>query len=175
MMNIVAIVNEDWTEEGWNGKGDADWLNNRFARWPREIRELLAERQDWLKWALCGQDPEQAWVKGKVALTGDAAHAMLPFMAQGAVMAIEDAAILARAIHDVQGPMETRLKAYEKARKNRVRKVVAKARRNGEIYHMQGAIATARNMTMRLLPTSQLMRQFDWIYSWKPEDVSFDA
>ncbi|PLW78728.1 FAD-dependent monooxygenase [Cohaesibacter celericrescens] len=175
MMNIVAIVNEDWTEEGWNGKGDADWLNNRFARWPREIRELLVERQDWLKWALCGQDPEQAWVKGKVALTGDAAHAMLPFMAQGAVMAIEDAAILARAIDEVQGPMETRLKAYEKARKNRVRKVVAKARRNGEIYHMQGAIATARNMTMRLLPTSQLMRQFDWIYSWKPEDVSFDA
>ena len=175
MMNIVAIVDDDWNEEGWNGVGDPAWLNHRFARWPREIRDLLAEREDWLKWALCGQDPSKPWVKGKVALLGDSAHAMLPFMAQGAVMAIEDAAILARALVEVSGSMEVRLKAYERARKPRVSDVVGRAQRNGEIYHFAGFMAMARNTAMRLMPTAQLLKQFDWIYSWKPQDVRFDV
>ncbi|MCT4656549.1 MAG: FAD-dependent monooxygenase [Cohaesibacter sp.] len=173
MMNIVAIVNDDWQEEGWNAEGDAAWLNQRFARWPMEIRELLAERENWLKWALCGVDPSQPWTKGKVALLGDAAHAMLPFMAQGAVMAIEDAQILARALDEVQGPTEKALKAYENARKDRVCKVVERARKNGDLYHMQGPMATARNIAMRLMPKSKLLDQFDWIYRWKPSDVTF--
>nr|WP_321459877.1 FAD-dependent monooxygenase [uncultured Cohaesibacter sp.] len=173
MMNLVAIVDEDWSEEGWNGKGDGAWLSKRFSRWPREVRELLAEREDWLKWALCGQDPTQPWVKGKVALLGDAAHAMLPFMAQGAVMSIEDAAILARAIDEIDGPIEQSLQAYEQARKKRVCQVVNRARNNGRIYHMRGPLAMARNLTMQMLPASQFVRQFDWIYSWKPEQVTF--
>ncbi len=173
MMNIVAIVQEDWEEEGWNAQGDPVWLNQRFARWPKEIRHLLVERDNWLKWALCGVDPSEPWTKGKVALLGDAAHAMLPFMAQGAVMAIEDAEILARALTEVSGPPENALAAYEKARKPRACKVVARAQKNGEIYHMSGAMAFARNMTMRMMPKSKLLGQFDWIYRWKPEDVGF--
>ena len=173
MMNIVAIVDEDWSEEGWNTVGDTAWLNKRFSRWPREIRDLLAEREDWLKWALCGQDPSQPWIKGKVALLGDAAHAMLPFMAQGAVMSIEDAAILARAIDEVDGPMEVRLQAYEQARKKRVCRVVSRARQNGRIYHMRGPLAMARNLTMQMMPASQFVKQFDWIYGWNPEQVTF--
>nr|WP_321456493.1 FAD-dependent monooxygenase [uncultured Cohaesibacter sp.] len=175
MMNIVAIVDEDWSEEGWNSPGDAAWLSKRFSRWPREIRDLLAEREDWLKWALCGQDPSQPWVKGKVALLGDAAHAMLPFMAQGAVMSIEDAAILARALDEVEGPIETRLAAYEQARKQRVCRVVNRAKQNGRIYHMSGPLAMARNLTMQMLPASQFVKQFDWIYSWQPSDVQFTS
>ena len=174
MINVVAIVKDDWTEEGWNTIGNTRWLQQRFARWPREVRTLLSEREDWLKWALCGQDPNQSWTKGKVALIGDAAHAMLPFMAQGAVMAMEDAAILARAIDEVKGPVEIRLKAYERARKARVCKVVKRAQRNGEIYHLDGLLATARNISMRLMPKQSLLSQFDWIYRWTPEDVRFD-
>ncbi len=174
MMNIVAIVDEPWEEEGWNAEGDPAWLNQRFARWPLEVRELLGERDQWLKWALCGNDPTQNWVKGKVALLGDSAHAMLPFMAQGAVMAIEDAAILSRALTELPGSMETRLKAYEKARKDRASKVVARAKRNGEIYHMQGPMAFARNMAMRMMSQERMLQQFHWIYDWKPEDVVFD-
>lgn len=173
MMNIVAIVDEPWKEEGWNAPGDAVWLNQRFARWPREVRDLLAEREDWLKWALCGHDPSQPWTKGRVALLGDSAHAMLPFMAQGAVMAIEDAAILARALSEYESSIEDQLLAYEFARKDRASKVVARAKRNGEIYHMSGLMASARNLTMRMMPNSQLLKQFEWIYSWTPEDVSF--
>lgn len=173
MMNIVAIMQDDWQEEGWSTKGDPAWLNQRFARWPLEIRQLLGERDNWLKWALCGVDPSQPWTKGKVALLGDAAHAMLPFMAQGAVMAIEDAEILARALVEVSGPVEKALAAYELARKDRASKVVARAAKNGQIYHMQGPMATARNLTMRLMPKSKLLGQFDWIYRWKPSDVTF--
>ncbi|MCV6574691.1 MAG: FAD-dependent monooxygenase [Cohaesibacter sp.] len=173
MMNIVAIVQDDWNEEGWNTKGDPAWLNQRFSRWPKEMRRLLSERDNWLKWALCGVDPSQPWTKGKVALLGDAAHAMLPFMAQGAVMAMEDAEILARALSEVPGPVETALLAYETARKERACKVVARAQKNGEIYHMSGAMAMARNVTMRLMPDSQLLNQFDWIYRWTPDDVRF--
>ena len=175
MMNIVVVVTEDWAEEGWNAAGDPAWLNQRFIRWPREIRDLLTEREDWLKWALYGQDPTQPWTKGKVALLGDAAHAMLPFMAQGAVSSIEDAAILARAIAEVPGEMEAKLKAYEKARKPRVNRIVKRARKNGEIYHMSGLMATARNLTMRLMPKSQLLQQFDWIYHWRPDQVHFES
>ena len=175
MLNIVAIVDEDWHEEGWNAEGDPAWLNQRFARWPREVRELLSEREEWLKWALCGQNPDQPWVKGRVALTGDAAHAMLPFMAQGAVMAIEDATILARAIDEINAPMEDRLKAYERARKFRVSRVVHRARRQGDIYHMSGPTATARNLVMRFMPSDRILQQLDWIYSWTPDLVRFDV
>ncbi|WP_319533546.1 FAD-dependent monooxygenase [uncultured Cohaesibacter sp.] len=174
MLNIVAIVDENWTEEGWSAPGDAAWLNKRFSRWPLEIRELLAEREGWLKWALCGHKPDQHWVKGKVALLGDAAHGMLPFMAQGAGMAIEDAAILARAIDEISASMHIRLMAYERARKARVSQVVNRAAKNGDIYHFSGPLATARNMTMRLMPRTQLLKKFDWIYSWRPDQVQFD-
>lgn len=88
-------------------------------------------------------------------------------------MSIEDAAILARAIDEVEGPMETRLKAYEQARKKRVARVVGRARQNGRIYHMRGPLAMARNLTMQMMPANQLVKQFDWIYGWNPEKVSF--
>lgn len=175
MMNIVAIVDEAWEEEGWNAPGNAAWLNQRFAHWPLEMRELLFERDNWLKWALCGVDPSQPWTKGKVALLGDAAHAMLPFMAQGAVMAIEDAAVLGRALTEVSGPVENALAAYERARKERACQVVARAKKNGDIYHMGGAMAFARNMAMKMMSQSKMLDQFHWIYGWKLSDVRFDS
>lgn len=165
-LNIVAIVEEDWREEEWSAAGDRDALLARFARWPEAPRALLRKPEQWLKWALCDVEPGTIWTEGRITLLGDAAHAMLPFMAQGGAMAIEDAAVLARELAaDADTPAA--LLAYEKARKDRVEKVIRQARDNARTYHMTGLKAFARDLGIRYLSGDELLARFDWIYDYK--------
>jgi salicylate hydroxylase len=97
LINIVAIVNDRWAEPGWSAAGQRDALMAHYSpwHWAEPVREFLAVPDRWLKWALYDLPPLDTWGDGPVTLLGDAAHPMLPFLAQGAAMAIEDAAILA--------------------------------------------------------------------------------
>ncbi len=105
---------------------------------------------------------------GRAALLGDAAHPMLPFLAQGAVMALEDAITLAAQLAGTGADVEEALRAYGHARPPRVQRVAAASQRNGRIYHMHGATALARNAVMKLVPPARMMAGFDWLYGWKP-------
>jgi salicylate hydroxylase len=112
------------------------------------------------------------WSDGAVALLGDAVHAMLPFAAQGAGMAIEDAAVLAKVLGDGSGDnaagIAAALKRYGQMRRARVGRVQRAARRNGKIYHLNGPAALARDSFIRALGPQRLLARQDWIYDWRP-------
>src|ERR1700758_2235572 len=100
MINIVAIARDTWQQSGWSTESEPSEVLARFpARdWSAKPRELLGAPERWLKWALYDRRPLARWSHGPVTLLGDAAHPMLPFLAQGAAMAIEDAAELANCL-----------------------------------------------------------------------------
>lgn len=129
------------------------------------LRALAEAVPHWRLWALCGRAPvlgADALVRGRVALLGDAAHPMLPYLAQGAGMAIEDAAELARALAmgDIELPL--RLKRYALNRWQRVARVQQRALRNGHIFHAGGALRLARDASLRLLGPRLL--DMPWLY-----------
>ncbi|WP_346894847.1 FAD-dependent monooxygenase [uncultured Roseibium sp.] len=166
--NLVALVPERWTEEGWSATADRTALLDHFGNWAAGVKTLLEKPDTWLKWALCGVDANGPWSDGKIALLGDAAHAMLPFAAQGAAMAIEDAAVLAHHFPPTATNVRTVLKAYEADRRKRVKKVQETAVENGRIYHLSGPMAVGRNTVMKLMPPDRLSARQDWIYGWTP-------
>ena len=104
------------------------------------------------------------WSVDRVALLGDAAHPVLPFLAQGAAMAIEDAHALASAAQTHGGEMRALIADYEKARIRRAATVNTASRRQGVIYHLHEPFGLARDFAMRSLGPERLMEKLDWLY-----------
>jgi len=101
-------------------------------------------------------------------LLGDAAHPTLPFLAQGAVLALEAAATFARRISEQPTNVPRAIAAYSAARRHRAMRVVAAAKSNGRIYHLDGPLAAARDVALRVTPPRTLMARYDWVYGWRP-------
>lgn len=140
MVNIVAVSETDsWVEESWTVKSSKDELLGAFAGWHENLTALFArtDPDQIFKWGLFDRDPMERWSKGRATLLGDAAHPMLPFLSQGAAMAIEDAYVLAEALAsfgpDHLGPA---LDAYEAERLPRTARVQLEARERGRTYHL---------------------------------------
>jgi salicylate hydroxylase len=168
VINLVAIVRDEWRQPGWSAAGAHHDLIAHFAGWVPLVQNLLALPERWLKWALCDRAPLRHWSNGPIALLGDAAHPMLPFLAQGAAMAIEDAYVLAESLGQTPEQPEKALRAYEKQRRRRAARVQRVARRNGRVYHLKGLAAYLRNRALRLRGGDRLLRRYDWIYDWRP-------
>ncbi len=118
MLNFVAFVStSDWEPEGWSVACDRTELERHFAGAHADIQKVLAATPGTMfhKWGLFGRSPLERWTMGRVTLLGDAAHPMLPFLGQGASMALEDGCVLARAIDEMPN-LEDALKAYERVR-----------------------------------------------------------
>jgi salicylate hydroxylase len=167
-INIVAIGAGAWNRPGWSEPGDPREVSRLFAdsRWPPSSRWLIGAVDEWRRWALF-EVVTNAWSKGPVALLGDAAHAMLPFAAQGAAMAIEDAVVLSQCLAQESSDIDAALVHYAAKRRPRIARVRRAAQQNGTIYHMSGPMAFARNAAMRLLGGPRLMARQDWIYDWR--------
>lgn len=167
VVNVVAITDDEWSEpdkvDFWSTEGDGILLVERFAGWSADVRALLAAAPEWRRWPLFMRRPLGRWGRGRVSLTGDAAHAMPPFLAQGAAQAIEDADALAAAFARLKHPAAA-LRAYEMARVPRANRVQALSVRQGRIYHFDGALAAARDLSMRLLGPAGMTRATDWLY-----------
>ena len=146
-INVVAVVPGTWNRPGWSAPGDVNEIKNAFAsaRWPATARMMIGAVDEWRKWALFTVPDGGEWTDGAIALLGDAAHAMLPFAAQGAGMAIEDAAVLAKCLGETQndgGPtIAAAMQRYARLRRARVARVQRAARQAGRIYHLTGAAA----------------------------------
>jgi salicylate hydroxylase len=168
-VNVVAILPGSFDSESWRDGGDPTELRAHFAamRWPDSARAMLDAVEDWRRWPLFTLRDGGAWSQGPVALLGDAAHAMLPFAAQGAGMAIEDAAVLAQCMGD-GSDVPAALQRYAAVRRPRVRRVQRTARQSGRIYHLHGPMALARDLTMQALGAQRLQARQDWIYDWRP-------
>ncbi len=171
-INIVAITSDAWTGIGWSTRSDRDDLLARFPDkdWAQPARALLATPKQWLKWALYSCAPLQRWGRGPTTLLGDAAHPMLPFLAQGAAMAIEDAAVLAHALASAPGGgIAAAMRSYERQRRARTARVQASARANDRVYHLGGAAGLIRDLALRtVLGGELLLSRYDWIYDWRP-------
>ena len=138
-VNFVAVEERsDWLSESWREEGDIAELKRVFADWHPEVSQLIACAKSTFLWALNGRDELPTWHQGRVVLLGDACHPMLPFMAQGAAMAIEDAYVLAENL--ARHECHAALVEYEQIRKPRATKVQQMSKANAGLYHMQGGV-----------------------------------
>lgn len=137
LINVAAFVHTDaWTEEGWRIAGCPDELREAFADYHADAREVIARipEETLFRWGIFDRPPLKRWVVDRIALLGDAAHPMLPYMAQGAAMAIEDAMLLARALSADRGDPDTGLARYEAARLPRANLIARLSAAMGEMF-----------------------------------------
>jgi salicylate hydroxylase len=168
MINVVAVIEGRDASPGWSRPGDAVLCRQRFADWAQPARALIAAVDDWTIWSLYERRPRRRWTRGRVTLMGDAAHPVLPFLAQGGALAIEDAAVLAGAIAAAPDDLAAAFADYEADRRPRASRVQKAARANGPIYHMGFPLALARDMVIRNSGTP-LTDRYDWIYRWRAD------
>ena len=170
-INLVAVTRDQLHEETWNGAGDRKLLLDRFRDWAPPIRDIIERPREWRRWPLYFRRPEHYHPERPIVLLGDAWHATLPFMAQGAAMAIEDSAILADCLENDTDPLAA-IKRFIALRVKRTDRLVRQAAENGRIYHMPAPISFGRDAVMRTLSSERLLARLDWIYRWKPDSAA---
>ncbi len=168
VINLVAVIESNWRDakgdHAWDGAADRDALAQAFSGWSREARALIDAAPVWRAWPLFHRDPVASYAAGRVALVGDAAHPMVPFLAQGAGQAIEDAGALARRLGE-SADIPSALAAYSRDRAPRAGRVQREALAQARIYHMSGPLAFARDLTMRTMGPERLLARYDWLYA----------
>ena len=166
-MAIVVILRDRDGGEDWSARVDAGWIAAAASDFAPGLRRLLAAPESWRKWSLHTLPSPRTWTRGRIALLGDAAHPVLPFLAQGAVLALEDAVVLADALARRPRDTANALRDYERLRRPRAVRVERAARWNGHAYHMSGVLAAARDGVLASVAPERLMARYDWVYGWR--------
>lgn len=138
-------------------------------RWAKPLRDLIEAAPSFRRWPLYDRPPLATWGKDHATLLGDAAHPMLPFMAQGAAAAIEDALVLAKHLqgaNESENGIAPRLRAYEAARMQRTAKLQAASLANNRNYHMNGVQRFARDLLLPVIGGERLIARNDWVYRY---------
>lgn len=168
LSNIVVVMADRWADApAGQPERETTLPAAPLARLDPALGRLLQSVPSWTRWPLCSVDPTAEWTRGRIALVGDAAHSMLPFLAQGGAMAIEDATELAAAV-GLHGPTEAALAAYERHRKPRVVAIWREAERLARIYHLPYPASLARDLALAALGPRRLLERMDRIYGWHP-------
>lgn len=167
---VVLIVKEDWRSEGWSAPVPLGDIAHRISGLTPALRDFLGSARDWRRWALFDAKPLAAYSRDRVVLVGDAAHPILPFLAQGAVMALEDAVTLAKLVAARGDDIPAAFKAFEAERRERVSRVQSASRQNGVIYHLSGLSALARNASLGFMSPERLIGRYDWLYGWRADE-----
>jgi salicylate hydroxylase len=169
LMNFVgALERSDWQIESWSARGTTAELAADFAGWHEDVHALIRHIPLPYKWALMVRPPLPRWSVGRVSLLGDACHSMLPFLAQGAVMAIEDGYVLARALTECGGAVAARLLKYENARRERTRRAVEGSASNMQRFH-NPALADAaqgRQYVEREWAGQRVAERYEWLFRY---------
>jgi salicylate hydroxylase len=170
---VTVIAREDWQGRAWDAEADPGALRTRLAPFHGALVEALlpcgGAAHTWRKWALHALPSLPAWAQGRIVLIGDAAHPVLPFLAQGGALAVEDAVTLARCL-DAAADVGSALARFGAERATRARRIQAASRRQGRIYRLAAPFSWARNAVLALAPADRLMAGFDWLYGWRPPD-----
>lgn len=167
-VNFVGVVEQDhWNDEGWTLQGSREELIADFGDWSKPIRAIIDIADDIHKWALFDREPLSQWIEGRAALLGDACHPMLPFMAQGAAMAIEDAWVLSESLAAID-PVEKALLRYEERRRERAAAIQRGSRENMFTFHRRSALQQLSAyaplwLAARIVP-DKFRKRYDWIY-----------
>ena len=167
-LNLVVVVQgpPPASLDDWDHAGNKQDLEAAMGPIHADLRNMLAAVPAWRLWPLCDRPPIKGpheMAKGRIALLGDAAHPMRPFLAQGAGMAIEDAAELARSWARADLQVEDRLQMYAQARWARNAQVQQRSIRNGQIFHLQGPLRWGRNAAMKLM--GEHLMDVPWLYA----------
>jgi salicylate hydroxylase len=166
-LNLVVVGKRGGTSEDWSRAANPAEVLDIAKRADTHVIDLVRAAPTWAAWALHDL-PATKLVKGRVALLGDAGHPVLPFLAQGGGLAIEDAASLASLLGDDASAVPDILRRWERMRLPRIRRVQSAARKNGRAYHAGGPIALARNLVMRRLGPDGMRERYAWLYGWTP-------
>lgn len=168
LMNFVGVVERgDWQVESWSVSGSTEECLNDFRGWNEDIQRMIRAIDTPYKWALMQRAPLEAWSRGRVSLLGDACHSTLPFLAQGAVMALEDSYILARAL-DAEPDVAQALLRYENARKERTRRIVQGAADNTKRFHNPelASVAGASTYVDREWSEERVKQRYEWLFTY---------
>jgi salicylate hydroxylase len=167
--NLVAFTPGERVADGWSGKAETANLLGALRGAAPELIQLLQSCGPWAQWPVHCVDASGPWTReGQIALIGDAAHAMTPFAAQGAAMAIEDAVTLAEAVSDAQDNPADALARWEVDRRSRVQRVARRGAINRFAWHARGPVALARDLFLKARSPDALVADMDWLYGWKP-------
>jgi salicylate hydroxylase len=165
LLNFVGCVERAADEESWSARRPWQELSDDYAGWHPMVRAVIdaLDREPCFRLALNRRAPVERWSSARVTLLGDAVHATLPYMAQGAAMAIEDAAVLARAL-DVDAPLAEQLAIYHRHRGPRTARVIRESDEMGELYHIADAAAMRQAFIERDIARSRN----EWLYPYDP-------
>ena len=171
LLNWVAHIETDsWTEKSWLTPGNMPELLATYQRWDERLRRMFEATERCYKWALYDRDPLQEWSCGRVTLLGDSAHAMLPYLAQGAAQSIEDACVLAAVLAQTPENPEAALKRYEALRLPRTSRIQLGARERGRINHLSSPWSRLKRdasiVLRRWLGSNQGPQDIAWIYGY---------
>jgi salicylate hydroxylase len=171
LINLVVIRRSRADHEGWERLGEAAGLADISATAAGTLRDLMALAPSWSVWTVRDRAPAVRLVNGPLALVGDAAHPVLPFLAQGAAMAIEDAEVLAAALPPPEemtaASAAKSFTAYAAARAPRVHRTFEAARRNAFAYHAPGPLAWVRDWRIGSLGPDGMRKRYSWLYDWR--------
>src|SRR5262245_27953543 len=163
-LNVVAVIAGGAARQGWSQPGDAANLLASFASWSGDAKSLLGRAEAWRGWSLYRLAGLERWSAGPLTLLGDAAHPVLPYLAQGAALAIEDALALGDCLASAPDDPTRAFRRYEELRRPRATRVQRASRRFGLLYHLGGPLAAARNFVLALRRERTTLRRFDWLY-----------
>jgi salicylate hydroxylase len=169
-VNVVAIREADaWVEESWNIRSNRDELMAGYPNWHPNVLNLFSRAENIFKWGLFDRDPMTTWSSRRVTLLGDAAHPMLPFLSQGAAMAIEDGYVLGVVLAE-NPDLEVAIKKYEALRLPRTSRVQLESRKRGETYHISSPLKRlyrdALYSVRQMLNPQTTGIQANWVYSY---------
>jgi salicylate hydroxylase len=170
-LNVVAVVEGGAERQGWNQTGGTQTLLARFTRWTKDSKSVLERAEGWRGWSLSRLPPLRRWSAGRIALLGDAAHPGLPYLAQGAALAIEDAVTLAACVEAWPGDPPAAFHRYENLRRPRVARVQRLSRRFAWLYHLRGPLRSVRNLILERRSEETELRRFDWLYQHQDEQA----
>ncbi|MHA1545391.1 MAG: FAD-dependent monooxygenase [Alphaproteobacteria bacterium] len=170
LLNLVVVVEGTSTGTGWHQTGDRDALLARLGSLAKPVVALVERAQDLCRWPLFATVPGRTTGTGRLTLMGDAAHPMLPYLAAGAAMGIEDAWVLAQAL-TATGDVALAMREYERARAARIERVQNEARKNAKRFHLSGARAQLRDLGLRAagqIAPGFLGARLGWLYGGGP-------
>jgi salicylate hydroxylase len=166
---VVIIAREAWSGTGVESRVDATSALAPLAAFHPSLTAVLQRARDYRKWGLYRLPALSAWSSGRIGLLGDAAHPVLPHLAQGGALALEDGLVLGALLGQPSAEVGASLRRFEAQRRKRAARIEAMSRRNGQLYHLAPPLAWGRDAVLRFLPGGWLMAAYDSVYAWRPD------